>query len=64
VQIIPEESSDHLIECSISSLTAFFLGARSARFLFETGMIKGPVPEIKRLDDEFQLKPPFLMDFF
>ncbi|MCM3414070.1 sterol carrier protein domain-containing protein [Bacillus spizizenii] len=23
VQIIPEESSDHLIECSISSLTAF-----------------------------------------
>ncbi|MCY7902900.1 enhanced intracellular survival protein Eis [Bacillus inaquosorum] len=64
VQIIPEESSDHLIECSISSLTAFFLGARSARFLFEAGMIKGPVSEIKRLDDDFQLKPPFLMDFF
>ncbi|MEG7380610.1 GNAT family N-acetyltransferase [Bacillus subtilis] len=64
VQVISEEVSDHLIECDIASLTAFFLGARSARFLYETGMIKGPVSEIKRLEDVFQLKPPFLMDFF
>lgn len=64
VQVISEESSDQLIECSIASFTAFFLGARNARFLYETDMIKGPVSEIKRLDDVFQLKPPFLMDFF
>lgn len=41
-----------------------FLGARNARFLYETGMINRPVSEIKRLDDVFQSKPPFLMDFF
>ncbi|MFQ6319183.1 GNAT family N-acetyltransferase [Bacillus halotolerans] len=64
VQNISEDSSGHLIECNISSLTAFFLGARSARFLYETGMIKGPLSEIKRLDDVLQPRSPFLMDFF
>ncbi|WP_340639969.1 GNAT family N-acetyltransferase [Bacillus atrophaeus] len=64
VSIVEEKAPENTLYCGISAFSAFFLGARSAQFLYETGQLSGPLSEIEKLDAAIRPRPPLLMDFF
>ncbi|MGG3624216.1 GNAT family N-acetyltransferase [Bacillus gobiensis] len=64
VKLVNDEADSRILTVDIGSLTAFLLGARSARFLYETGKISGDKHEMERLDQTIQPKKTELKDFF
>jgi predicted acetyltransferase len=64
VKRINDGEADSLLTVDIGSFTAFLLGARSARFLYETGKLTGNKEEAARLDQTIQPKKTELKDFF
>lgn len=64
VKRVNDNADDCHLTADIGSLTALLLGARSARFLYDTGKITGDKREAERLDQTIQPKKTELKDFF
>ncbi|KAA6451104.1 GNAT family N-acetyltransferase [Bacillus swezeyi] len=64
VEAADEESAANPLVIDIQSLTAFLLGARTARFLYEAGRLAGSEEEVSRLDSTIRPQTPWINDFF
>ncbi|MFN2744692.1 enhanced intracellular survival protein Eis [Bacillus sp. z60-18] len=64
VEAADEKRDAGCLTGDIAALTAFFLGARSARFLYESGRLTGSEKEVMRLDDTIRPRSPWINDFF
>ncbi|MEC1417866.1 GNAT family N-acetyltransferase [Bacillus haynesii] len=64
VCVLHHEQPANILAADIRSLTAFLMGARTARFLYEAGRITGNEDEVDRLDRTIRPQTPWINDFF